>query len=450
MKQLIILSMVVVALVFLATVAMQYVGGGRRDNTPPPPGPVVHLFFPMTSVPMTSVETTPIQESHKEGHHDFWFENRTNGDVQLGLTSMNKCKCSRVEVCVLPAERWKGLETRARDQLAQSAEVTFQPLPEYNPKDRQGVTVPAGAGGWVRLVWKKDEQGLQTLKAELWTQDASSEAGKVDLTMSINFVEPVVCVEEEIAKAPDKEPAKRPDEKYVGKLSGGESVQVNFLCVSYTRPAFSLKPEPGRTPCIVIGEPEKLTAEQCKELKLPHPVLSGYRVPVTVHEQVDDRHQLDLGLFRYTEVLKTDTGIDPNFYLYGEVEGPVEVVTGEENPNLRGRIMLGKFREQDGIAFKIRLYASDPQLEMRLDGERTRKTPFFEVEEPKEVEQTAGKAWEVKVIIPPGTVEGPFPERRTEKPKPGYQDCAVYLQVRKKGEETWRTIRVPVYGEGTR
>ena len=105
--------------------------------------------------------------------------------------------------------------------------------------------------------------------------------------------------------------------------------------------------------------------------------------------------------------------------------------------------------------FELRADVTDDS-ERCVDGERTRATPFFMVQEPKEIAQPTGKAWAVDVTIPAGTVEGPFPDRVSKVAKPGYEDCAVYLLVRKtpaaggKADAPWRRIRVPVYGEATR
>jgi hypothetical protein len=253
------------------------------------------------------------------------------------------------------------------------------------------------------------------------------------------------------------------DEKYVGKVGGAEVGKASFICWSATRPDFTLQPDPDSRPhpCIIVNQPEKLSAASCEELakKINLPVRTAYRLAIEVREQVeriDEKtgqpriYQLDQGLFRYPVHLKSSAG-PVTVHLMGEVEGPVIV----ETPDGRSRIDLGSFPMSEDRVEIIKLYTSEPDLEVRLDGERTRATPFFQVKEPKEIPQPRGKAWHVELTIPANTAEGPFPNR-SKTAKPGYDDCAVYLTIHKKGEagekpdQPVRRIRIPIYGNATR
>lgn len=460
-KQLIFLSVAVVALVFVITFAFQYLGGNKvKDPVPIPDKGKPHLVFENPKIDPEK-EKPPLKEWHTSGHHDFWFTNTTGSSVQLGLQSMS-CKCSKAEVCILPEEKWKALPTEDRALQAESAELTWTPLVEY-VKDRKGVTVPAGAAGWVRLRWKSELLGAENLKAFVWTQIPSGEISNPpqELQLPVIFVKPVFCMEEGKLQDPTKI-EKEMDEKSVGQLRLGESGKASFLVLSMTRPDFEVNPEASPSPCLTIGKAEKLQEKELAEVskQMGQPVLCAHRVAVTVQEQAADRRQLDLGLFRYRVSLKTtlkteeaaDAKVDA--YVQGEVEGPILVEGGDQG---RSRIDVGKFPARYDKVVEIVLYSSNAGLEMKLDGERTRATPFFKVQEPVEIKGAkVGKTWQVDLTIEKETVEGRFPDRSTKEPRPGYDDCAVYLLVRKKAEpgvkneEPWRRIRIPIGGEATR
>ena len=77
----------------------------------------------------------------------------------------------------------------------------------------------------------------------------------------------------------------------VGTLLAGDVKTINLLCWSFTRPAFTVKPEPPDDPCLTCGEPQKLSEDDCKKVTdtnaIPSPILSAYRVPVTVRERTE-------------------------------------------------------------------------------------------------------------------------------------------------------------------
>src|SRR5262249_37214965 len=90
----------------------------RVELPPPPPsGAEASLVLPVKSVEWDP-ESAGEREVNKEGHWDFWFDNRKEQPVELGLKAKN-CKCTKLEVCVLPSEQVKLYRQRllAEDAL---------------------------------------------------------------------------------------------------------------------------------------------------------------------------------------------------------------------------------------------------------------------------------------------------------------------------------------------
>lgn len=434
-KQLVILTAVVVGLVFLITFAFQYIGQEKTSKTEKSK---VTQAKPLT-FPVTKVEWDPkkpaIHEVRAPGQHYFWFQNDNDAPAQLGLVGMN-CKCSKVDLCVLPAETWKGLSPEQRELPAINSDLSWQALPELRA-DPKGIEVPPRAAGWVRLGWKGEKAGPETLKADLWMQAPSRDIEPLPLEMPVLFVEPVACHAETGVEV---------TEQWLGKLETGETAQVTFLYRSATRRDFSLEPAEATTKLpFEMDKPEKLNEEECKKLaeKYQVPVLCAYKVRVKVSEQ---NTQLDLGLFRYRVILKSDANPEPlTVFVSGEVEGPVRLVTEDG----RSRIDLGPFSARADKGLEISLATDDPSLELRID--RAKTAPFFKLGEPKEEKGRAARTWHIEGTIPARSLEGPFPNRD----KLGYEDTAVYLTIHRKddkgvvSEKSWRRIRVLVVGNAT-
>src|SRR5262245_3231355 len=117
-KQMAILSVVVVALVFLVTYAAVYLGEGSKPGGSVLPGPPTKVALKLDETvygpgdanaqdPDRKDKRAPIVERNKPGHHDFWFENDSGAPVKVGLVERN-CKCAQVEIGVLPEEKWKS------------------------------------------------------------------------------------------------------------------------------------------------------------------------------------------------------------------------------------------------------------------------------------------------------------------------------------------------------
>lgn len=450
-KQMVILAVVVVGLVFVVTIATQYLGGSNKQRTLPPGPTGTHLVFAEREFPPPAKpgepDATNVQEWKKPGHQDYWFTNESGGPLQVGL-SLQGCTCSKVEICVLPREKWLD---RKPEELARMVEhdatLTWQPLQRIE-EDRKGVTVPEGGAGWVRLSWNGTKSGAQRLTATLWTQVPAGEVANVDLAVAVTFVEPIFCHEEQSARDPNAKPVSL-EEKQLGKIEPGVDGKASFICWSTTRPDFTIKPEPTLTPCVQVGEPEKLAndGEVCKQLaeRFKLPVRCAYRVPVTVREQMGDT-QLDLGTFRYRIGLTSELGTT-SVFISGEVEGPVTLVT-EQN---RSFVEIGKFASSQGAEVDVTLISSEKNLRLQLDEQQNQASPHLRPEKLEEIPQNGGKTWTLKVKIPPGRIEGRFPNRDSRST---IQESAIYLQIYRtdepgKSDKPWRRIRIPIVGEAT-
>jgi hypothetical protein len=448
-KQLLILAVVLVVLVFVVTFASQYLGSGVQETPAPLPGPVgTHLSFPEGKVyPPLKENDEPefvLVQEQNPGFRDFWFENISGQPLQLGLSRAG-CTCSKVEVCVLPEEEWKKRPAAARSTQAEPDEtLTWSTLLEY-PKDRKGVPVPVGAGGWLRLRWDGRKSGPQQLTANIWTETRDSEYANAPLSVAVTFLDPVIVQDEESARDPARWQLKL-DEKRLGRLEPGVERQAIFLCWSATRDQFIVKPRDTGHACVRTGEPIPLSAAERKQLaelfKLP--VKSAYRVPVSVRESMNDT-QLDLGNFRYRVSLDTDAGAR-SVFVSGEVEGAVTVVT----PDGRSQVDIGKFPAREDMEVVVNLTTNDSHLKLKLDPGPNKRGPFFQVKEPEEIKEAVGKRWKVEVKIPAGSAEGRFPNPN----KPGFEpdDCSIYLAIYRSdeaGNKPWRRIRVPIVGEAT-
>ncbi len=431
LPQMIVLVFVVAAVVFAVTYLKMGIGDAGTAGTdgPPPPVPAgARLTFPVRVAPPSGIDEEARMESELgvPGHHDFWFRNDESQAVQVGLKQMS-CKCSQVELA-----------------LATDASPAGSPAPQPGPsadwkkleEGDKGVSVPAGAGGWVRVRWTGNELGPQRLGVALWS--GNPQTGPEDrLEVSVIFLEAVSLDARE---------------KDIGRVSPGDpQKEVDFFLWSSTRQSFQVEPQPVKDRegkpdrFVTVGAPVPLTPEERQAIskRISLPVQCGYTVRVSVRERTDDA-QIDLGPLLRQVDLKLKLGPGANGAEPAEAEAlrvrvggwvPGEVTVGSEKD--QGRILLGIFRADYGINRPVRLEAQQPNLQLTL--EKDKIPEYLDV---KLTEEKSGprKVWRLDVRVPPNRVVGQFP--REDDPR--YRDSAVYLKT-----QAGRRIRIPVGGTAT-
>lgn len=147
-------------------------------------------------------------EVHREGHQDYWFVNDSDKEVQVGLSGKS-CTCASVEISVVN-DYWKPrLLAQAGARLLQRAVCRLEHLPTWAatyepdrvfvevPEDELKTTrfganevaaVPAGALGWVRIGWRREQPEAMILRAALWMGHPDSSV-YADLEASVRILE---------------------------------------------------------------------------------------------------------------------------------------------------------------------------------------------------------------------------------------------------------------------
>lgn len=440
-SQLVVLLVALVLVVFVATFLSQYGGTTRPETVLPPqvgPPPALLTFATTTWPPTTPDAESPprpmIQEMGKPGHLEFWFENKNEVTVTVGLHRKN-CVCTDVSIGLAP----EGWTKPPAPEGAAGAEAVHNPPPpaegvvwrkvedEVSHPNAGGVDVPPGRGGWARLTWKGDRTGSQMLESELWTQ--TPERGTAHkLAVGVHFVEPLYI-----------HPQSR--ELLLDTLNAGDKPkQGSFLVLSATRNAFELQAESeaeqqARHPFVRVAAPERLAGDTLEQVRnrMALPVLSGYRVTVTVSERAPDGRQIDVGPYRAVVRLKSDATETPvEVTVAGQAVGEVTVISEGDT---RDRIRLETFPARIGITRKATL-EGPPTMKLAVDT----VPDFMKVDLKEETAAAPGRrAWSLTVTIAPNAVTGPFPRNDDLL----LRDTAIYLKTQ---SDPPRRIRIPVSG----
>jgi hypothetical protein len=418
------------------------------------------LNFPMTEWKWES-PTAGEFEMEKTAHEEFWFENPSPVDIELGVTSVN-CKCSGLAFCILTEDqkkryqRWASAAAAAElaagaggvleeyKQLAaeQGATAYLHQLKmnwqEMKPDQEKGVLVPPQGGGLVRVSWKakKGKIGEERLAIGLWSQaKLDTPTPRVDTRLEILVrLVPVVRA----LPIPIIEALRGAKDTSIGDLGPNEERVKEFVCWSSVRAGFSLTAEEsGHDPCFAC-RCTPLTAEECRSLStltqqagVPIRALSGYRVRVTVHERINDHVQMELGPFSRRIRLKSDPDVEDSFVtLNGVVRSDIAV--GSEADE--GRIVFKQsIPSRTGKSRVVKVSSPQAGLNLEVQGVEPASN-FVKVKSLKEVKLTGigGSHWELTVEIPPGSPPGKIPEH-----------TAVILRI---SGTPPRSIRIPVVG----
>jgi hypothetical protein len=443
------------AMVFVVTFAMNYLG----QKTPTGPGPesenVGSLDFVETSFPPQAVQGDMIgvcSEVGERSGHNFWFANKQDRPVDVGLVRKN-CTCSSVQFAVIQEKDMPQLTAGyaghavalGTDPLARLtaflrfggalAETAYSRSGHAEMAEGHKVKVPPRSVGWFRLGWVGRRAERQSLWAVLWVGDPS--ANTIQLQVNTLVVVPL------------------------RNLGGVEvrptrteelPISVDVICWSPTRPSLRLKAELAhprgggpRSDPIEVGEPVLLPEEDRATLERElnastynGPVLSAYKVPVTLRRfSADGKTPLEIGQFRRVIRLSSpDEGLTAQrVVVQGSILGDVRVEGG-----IRGGLSFGSFPRSRGSNKRLSLTLRTEVPDLRIEVDRERTADFVEVTLPGEPEvRGKERVWRIKARIPPGKARGPFPRSEDRR----YRDSAIYFKT---AGETPRSIRVPVSG----
>jgi hypothetical protein len=451
-SQLTIAVVLLAAMVFVVTFAMNYLGGGSAPKQVEPDRPRLELLFankefpPRDKNPMASLE----REDKSTGHQDYWFCNLNDKPVKVGLSGKN-CKCTNVEAFVLPAAASarlvpdpKAVENDAAlaklvAPAAGKSDVEAQAAKVALDKESDHAEVPPGGVGWVRLNYKGEKPGQQMVSAAMW-MDVMRHSTPAMLLLHLTFYEPLRAQQTlSFGTLRDDELAK--------------GVTRFVLCFSSTRPSLKVEATAARSKGdaasdpLVVGKPEALNAQERAELEeaIKRPggdmgepaggrVTCAYKVPVTLHAvSPDGKTPIDLGPFRRRVLISSPEveGEPKSVVLQGRVRGLIEVGSDDEG----GELNFLSFPRSAGRTQKLPLYSETPGVKLEVDP--SRMPEFLKAS----LKQTEGRsAWTLHVQVLPGKASGPFPRK-----DPLYEDSAVYLTATAPGKPP-RSLRIGVYG----
>jgi hypothetical protein len=449
--------LVLAAMVFLVTFVMNYLGFARFRPAQQATREAREVRFFWRGVPL--VGTSGIEtEVRAPGYQDFWFRNDHPEPVTLGLKRTN-CKCTAVEVFLLDEEGQRrlvqdalalvGTGSLGLTPLLALQALAFQQIhlsatgPTELLREKDSMDVPAGAVGWVRMRWKGERVGRQTLAIELWMD--SKENGKIaGLATRLRFHEPL-RVRPTLALGLLREEDLTP------------GITRDIICWSSTRPSLRLEVSAARprgnlaSDPFSVGNPVALTSAELDKLEqdnnaeqgggdlLEGQVLCAFRIPVTLHAVAPDgKTPFDIGPFRRRITLSSpDLSTEPRHVaVTGRVRGPIEIGNGEDG----GEVNFSDFPRRKGRKEAIALQSDVPGMSLAFDRQRTPKFLSARVGKPEKIGD-GRQAWKVDVEVLPGEASGVFPRRED----PAYEDSAVYLEARVPGKPA-RSVRIGVRG----
>jgi len=256
-KQVLVLLIVVAAGVFLLSFLSQLSPSRvtpETDIPAPTQEKLARLNFPFTEAPWGS-DHAPDFELLVPGSYAFWFENDQEWPVQFGLITKS-CKCTHVDVCLLPREQ--AVRTLAAAAVLQTASLfgspafvqdfldrwptdsslPWQPLTTENAK---GVEAPPRSMGWIRVAWAKDKGAkpqLERLGVDVWMQNQYT-GSRLRLEVAVNLVEPIRAAEHNLSVGQFDQQRSRGD--------------VNVFVRSSTRTQFPLTADAGGDPFVSLG-----------------------------------------------------------------------------------------------------------------------------------------------------------------------------------------------------
>jgi hypothetical protein len=426
--------------VFLVTFLTQY--SRTKDVTTDTPAPTAGPVAPLKPNEKTAVwdssDTQYVQEFDKgvTAHYDFLVSNSNDKPVTVILESKFSCTCTNLDVqvgLIAAAMRAKLNAAKPVPSGAQVepyvAGVRWKSIVYERDQKPIEETIPAADTNgpqWaaIRMSWETKEIKATTLKAQIHARLGSTAAE------FINFDVPIAIVPLFQAAPPDLQ---------FGDLNPGEKREKTFHLWSATKDYFNADVHAATAdPCIEVGEPRPLTADELK--KLPDELLaaglitsktrpkSGYVVSVTVYESRGD-NQLELGpLARRLLINRTSEG-EATVMMTGTVRGSIHVGEPVDNE----RIDLRTFPAIHGTEKMVNVKSAEPGLALTVDHVKP-----AELQITLRPPATAGlgtRIWKLIVTAPPNALAGPLPA-----------DSAIYLKT---NTTPPRRIRIPLHGNAS-
>jgi hypothetical protein len=255
-------------------------------------------------------------EPEDSGYFDYVFVNESDGPAEIGLEKQS-CTCSQVRICVRPTDEAKKHSLQNLERSDWRNIPSEQAEAGYGWKDvtvdqQNGIEVPAGHSGLVRMIWHgdriKDKEAHLELK--LWTQPKGETRNRRTFRLGASLVraQPLNFLPEQVD---------------LDEIQENRPVQGEFLCWSGTRKAFQIDfPENDVNPCLQCRA-SPLSPDACAALtmellkkKINSRVLAGYKVTVTVADKKDNKQLDNMGLWLKQLPMTAD------------LQGPMQPVTG--------------------------------------------------------------------------------------------------------------------------
>jgi hypothetical protein len=450
-------AIVLAALVFVVTFAMNYLGGRqavvKRIETSAGGGEI--RFF-WNEAPIGVMHGGLDGEEKLAGSFDFWFHNDQSAPVQVGV-ERTSCKCTAIELFVLPevASRQLACEAATLVGIGFLGRVSvfaryWADLPRIQGtagtphelmRGAESVAVPSNAAGWVRMRWQGERAGAQALSATL-TFDGK-DSGKTAILRTRVFFHEALRVRPELR---------------VGVLREEDlvkEVKQEIVCWSSTRKDLHLEVKnagrnnPNSDP-LVIGKPEKLSVEDTRKLEKENnlgknagaeltygQVMCAYRIPVTLKAVAADGTPFDVGpISRRVTLSCTDISSEPKqVTIHGRVRGLVEIGNDEDGSEINFTI----FPRSHGKSAKVNLQSEVPAMKLEFD--RMRTPSFLDAKLSPPITAAGRQTWALRAMVKPGQASGVFPRRED----PLYEDSAIYIKAIVPGKPV-RWVRIAVQG----
>lgn len=425
---------VLVGVVFLVTFLRQWTSNpdpvGRSDDRHIPVGKVIF--------PVTQVEERPTTEVHGKGFYDWYFQNQSDAEAEIGANYVS-CKCSSIDILTFrPGEEkiylqgnglrawltahagvlpWVCTQAALEDESQRFLGDTSR-WQSIEVSDNKAAVAPAKSNGLVRMRWEGRQDLPQILSTVVWTQPRGDDRSRATTTLkiSVNFVQPLSLQARSLSLP--------------NTLAEGAKMSVSTVCWSYLRRHFDLQArEKGDDPCfecVLIP----LTAAECRQaLGEEHEntaIASGYRVQVTVHEQRAGKH-LDLGPFhRKIELTSDALPIPLTLEVHGTVVGDIRLLSATGSQ----RIDLQDFDVAVGKSHTVTVESDRQEMELSIGS----KSPeYLEVKLVRNGVVNGKKQWLLTVVVPKNRAEGRLPNT-----------SEIILKT-----ESGRGIRIPVHGHAT-
>jgi hypothetical protein len=338
------------------------------------------------------------------GYYDFLFKNPSDKAVEFGLLRPS-CDCVSIEACLLPSDQWAQVASAMFLNPGTPAPYAIRPdWKDLEMSKDQGLLIPAGGQGVVRVNWKGGRKAGEALnlKPTFWSQPQGDPRRRYDsetLTVPIVMAVPYLF---------------HPEKSGVGALGAKGMAKAHYFFWSTTRDHLDLSMAKTLN-SLFEWQIRPLSPYEFAELEQTlenanrnrQTIKSAYKLTVTAYEQKDGK-EMPLGPFwQDLPILLNELPQEPVPVVYGMIRGEVEVGTD----NL-GRIKLEPFPVKRGTREAVSLWT-----EGKVQLETQDQTPLgLEVKLTRLAKESTPQRskWRLDVIVPPDAVEpGSYTEERS-------------------------------------